>query len=84
MRLRYFPLLAIMFLSSYPVVELTRLIIVSGSLYYPEMQGWFVFELAGMWLLYLSIIPVYLYFTRPGFGLNRKKVGGGDVKGEMS
>jgi hypothetical protein len=51
-----------MFLGSYPVIELTRVIVVSGTSYYPEMKGWFTFEIAGMWLLYLSIIPVYLFF----------------------
>jgi|PlaIllAssembly_1097288.scaffolds.fasta_scaffold1474041_1 hypothetical protein len=84
MRLRLLPLLAIMFLGSYPVIELTRVIVVSGTHYYPEMQGWFALEIAGMWLLYLSIIPVYLFFTRPGFSLNKRKAGSGDVKRQMS
>ncbi len=81
MKIRYFPLIAIMFLGSYPVVELTRVIVVSGTHYYPEMQGWFAFEIAGMWLFYLSIIPIYLLFTRPGFILNKRKVNDGHVKG---
>ncbi len=84
MKLRYLPLLAIMFLGSYPVIELTRVILVDGRHYYPELLGWFIFEIAGMWLPYLAIVPIYLFFTRPSFGLKRKKVGGGDVKGEMS
>ena len=70
-----------MFLGSYPVVELTRVIAVSGTYYFPDMQGWFVFEIAGMWLLYLAIIPVYLFFTRPIFILNRKKANESHVKG---
>ena len=73
MRLRLLPLLAIMFLGSYPVIELTRVIVVSGTYYYPDMKGWFGVEIAAMWLFYLSIIPVYLLFTRPGFSLFRKK-----------
>jgi hypothetical protein len=68
-----------MFLGSYPVIELTRVIVVSGTSYYPDMKGWFTFEIAGMWLLYLSIIPVYLFFTRTS--LNKKKVTNNHVKG---
>ncbi len=69
-----------MFLGSYPIIELTRLILISGTFYFPGMQGWFAVEIATMWLFYVSIIPVYLLFTRPGFSLFRKKLGGGNVK----
>jgi hypothetical protein len=71
-----------MLLAIYPVVELTRLIVVSGNFYFPDMKGWFVFEITSMWIFYLSIIPVYLLFTQPSFNLKRKKVNSGHVKEE--
>jgi hypothetical protein len=81
MKTKIFTLLAIMFLGSYPVIELTRVIVVSGTAYYPNMRNWFAVEIAAMWFLYLSIIPVYLFFTRTGFSLNRKKVTNDHAKG---
>jgi hypothetical protein len=81
MKLRYLPLLAIMILGSYPVIELTRVIVVSGTYYFPDMKGWFALEIAAMWIFYLSIIPVYLLFTQPSFSLFRRKVSNNNVKG---
>ena len=49
-----------MLLGLYPIAELTRVIIVSGRYYFPDMDGQFIVEIAVMWVLYLLIIPVYL------------------------
>ncbi len=49
-----------MLLGLYPITELTRIIIVSGEFYFPEMKGQFAAEIAIMWILYLSIVPVFL------------------------
>jgi uncharacterized membrane protein len=49
-----------MLLGLYPIVELTRVIVVSGEHYFPEMGGQFAAEIAIMWTLYLLIIPVFL------------------------
>lgn len=48
----------------YPTVELTRVILVSGTYYYPGMTHYFYLEIAGMWIFYLAIIPVFLLFAK--------------------
>jgi len=53
-----------MLLGLYPVVELTRVIIVGGTYYFPEMRFKFATEITVMWVLYLAIIPVFLMINR--------------------
>jgi len=62
--IKYLGLTLIMLLGLYPIAELTRVIVVSGTYYYPEMDGQFAAEIAIMWLLYLSIIPIFLLINR--------------------
>jgi hypothetical protein len=62
-RLKYLGLIVIMLLALYPIAELTRVIIVSGTFYFPEMKGQLVAETTIMWVLYLSIVPVFLLFN---------------------
>ncbi len=62
-QLKYLGLVLIMLLSLYPIAELTRVIIVSGIYYFPGMKGQLVAEVIIMWILYCSIIPVFLLFT---------------------
>jgi uncharacterized membrane protein len=59
-QLKYLGLTLVMLLGLYPIVELTRVIIVSGEFYFPEMKGQFAAEIAIMWILYLAIVPVFL------------------------
>lgn len=61
--IKYLVLILVMLLGLYPIIELTRVIIVSGEIYFPEMTGQFVAEIAIMWTLYLSIAPVFLVFN---------------------
>lgn len=61
--MKYLGLALVMLLGLYPIVELTRVIIVSGQFYFPEMKGQFAAEIAVMWVLYLSIVPVFLLFN---------------------
>jgi len=61
--MKYLGLALVMLLGLYPIVELTRVIIVSGQFYFPEMKGQFAAEIAVMWILYLSIVPVFLLFN---------------------
>jgi hypothetical protein len=56
----YWELSLIMLLALYPIIELTRVIVVSGQFYFPQMEGQFWVEIAFMWTMYLSIIPVFL------------------------
>jgi hypothetical protein len=53
-----------MLLGLYPIIELTRVIIVSGRYYFPDMDAQFFAEVAIMWLLYLAIIPVFLFISK--------------------
>jgi uncharacterized membrane protein len=62
-RLKYLGLIMIMLLALYPIAELTRVIIVSGTYYFPEMEGQLIAETTIMWVLYLSIVPVFLLFN---------------------
>jgi hypothetical protein len=58
--IKYLVLILIMLLALYPIAELTRVILVSGEFYFPEMKGQFAAEIAIMWVLYLSIVPLFL------------------------
>ncbi len=60
-QIKYLGLALIMLLGLYPIIELTRVIIISGEAYFPEMKGQFAAEIAIMWILYLSIVPVFLF-----------------------
>lgn len=61
--LKYLGLALIMLLGLYPIAELTRVIVVSGVFYFPDMTGQLYAEVAVMWVMYLSIIPVFLFFN---------------------
>lgn len=61
--IKYLGLTLVMLLGLYPIAELTRVIIVSGEFYFPNMKGQFVAEIAVMWILYLSIAPVFMIFN---------------------
>ncbi len=63
-QIRYLGLILVMLLGLYPIIELTRVIIVSGRYYFPDMDAQFFAEVAIMWLLYLSIIPVFLFISK--------------------
>ncbi len=52
-------LLIILILGLYPIVELTRVIIINGSLF-PDLKEQFIWEVIIMWILYLLIIPIFL------------------------
>ena len=57
--MRVLVLFLILLLSAYPVMELTRLIVVNALInrLYPEMPiGLFYFELVYIWVMYLAII----------------------------
>jgi len=59
-------LFLIMALTAYPVMELSRLIVVNALVnrLYPEVHiGLFYFELVYIWVFYLAIVPVYLIST---------------------
>ena len=56
----------VMVLCLYPIVELTRIIVVDGMRLYPDKLPHFIFELAFMWVFYLGIIPI-LYHALPRF-----------------
>jgi hypothetical protein len=58
--IKFLGLALVMLLSLYPIAELTRVILVSGNYYFPEMEGQFAAEITIMWVLYLSIVPVFL------------------------
>ena len=62
--IKYLSLLLIMLLGLYPIVELTRVIVVSGTYYFPDMDAQFTLEIVLMWILYLSIVPVFLFYSR--------------------
>jgi hypothetical protein len=64
--IRMIGLIVIMLSALYPVVELTRVIIVSGTYYLPEMRGHYVAEIIAMWVLYLGIIPVFILIGTTG------------------
>ena len=59
-RIKYLGLVLVMLLGLYPIAELTRIIVVGGEYYFPNMKGQFGAEVALMWVLYLSIVPVFL------------------------
>jgi len=71
-RIRYLVLALILLLGLYPIIELTRVILISGEYYFPEMGTQFAAEIAIMWFLYLLIIPVFLLFTRRWSPNNQK------------
>jgi hypothetical protein len=52
-----------MLLGLYPIAELTRVIVVSGNYYFPQMHGEFAGEIVFMWTFYLCIVPTFLFFT---------------------
>jgi hypothetical protein len=54
----------IMALAAYPILELTRIIVVNGWTLWPEMKGLFWLEIILMWILYLSIPAIYLVTER--------------------
>lgn len=58
--MKHLGLSLIMLLGLYPIIELTRIIILNGWTIWPEMKGCFWTEIAIMWTLYLAIIPVFL------------------------
>lgn len=65
--MRVLVLFLILLLSAYPVMELTRLIVVNALInrLYPEMPiGLYYLEIVYIWVFYLAIIPVYLIATR--------------------
>lgn len=64
MKCRWLVLAIIMLCGLYPVLELTRMILVAWEWYYPAMGGEFIREIALMWLMYLGIIPLYIWVTR--------------------
>lgn len=64
LKLRFLGLALIMLLGLYPIAELTRVILISGYAYYPNMNVQFIVEIIIMWLLYLAIIPVFLFTSR--------------------
>jgi hypothetical protein len=57
---KFLGLVLVMLLALYPIAELTRVILVSGEYYFPEMKGQFGAEIAIMWSMYIMIIPVFL------------------------
>jgi hypothetical protein len=70
--IKYLGLALVMLLGLYPIAELTRVIVVSGTYYFPDMKGQFAAEIIVMWLLYLMIAPVYLMIVNRRFKLFRK------------
>lgn len=62
--MKWIVLILIMALVAYPVIELTRVILVAGRFYWPEETGMFAVELAVIWTGYLAIIPLYLVSVR--------------------
>ena len=53
----------VMFLGAYPIMELTRLILIWGRTY--SLLNWEIyFELGFMWVFYLAIIPVLYWRLR--------------------
>ena len=63
----------IMLMALYPIAELTRVILVSGEYYFPEMKGQFGAEITIMWAMYLSIIPVFLLINNRRLRSYQKK-----------
>jgi len=61
-----------MLLGLYPVAELTRVIIINGIRFFPEMTGQFMAEIVLMWVLYLLIIPLLLKFDNLFFHYSQK------------
>jgi hypothetical protein len=60
--LRHLKLFLIMLMVTYPVIELCRVIILSGTTYYPEMWEWQLkVEIAFIGLGYLSIPFLYYW-----------------------
>jgi uncharacterized membrane protein len=62
--IKYLGLVLVMLLGLYPIVELTRVIVVSGVYYFPEMKGQFAAEISIMWILYIMIVPVFLLLNQ--------------------
>ena len=54
----------VMCLGLYPAAELTRVIWTISFVYDPSRLITWVAETAIIWLLYLSIIPVMIYYSR--------------------
>lgn len=64
--LKYLSLILIMLLALYPIAELTRVITIDELIRHlnPEINiGNFYAEITIMWILYLCIIPAYLWIT---------------------
>jgi hypothetical protein len=64
-KLKLLKLILIMACGLYPIAELTRLILISGRYYYPEMEPQFYTEVSVMWIMYLSI-PIIFYKINHG------------------
>ncbi len=62
-QLKYLGMVLIMLLGLYPIAELTRVILVSGTYYFPGLKSQLIAEIIIMWTLYLSIAPVFLLFN---------------------
>jgi hypothetical protein len=62
-RNRYLGLALVLLLGLYPIAELTRVIRDDKEFYYPHMETQFTIEMVSMWVLYLCIIPVFLWFN---------------------
>lgn len=78
---RYLGLILVMLLGLYPIAELTRVIVVSGTYYFPDMDGQFIAEITIMWFLYLLIIPVFLLINKQAND-SRRKIKNGAEKGK--
>ncbi len=55
--MKWLIIMLVMLLAFYPIGELTNYIL-KASPFYPELLTQFKLEIAIMWVLYLSIIPV--------------------------
>lgn len=72
-------IIILMWLSgAYPIIELTRIILINGELYYNEYLTWrwgifnimpYYWELALMWSLYILVPVILIYFTKHYKGL---------------
>ena len=54
----------VMALSLYPIAELTRVIWTISYVHYPSRLMIWIAETAIMWMLYLSMIPVMIWWNR--------------------
>ena len=61
---KFLIILLVILLTLYPIVELTRVIVISEIILrvHPEIpQSQFITELVVMWLFYLGIIPILVW-----------------------